>query len=481
MPEADLNIILRLLDQASDGIKQATDDLKKDQEGLGKTTEDVNKKATTSTTKHKDALLQARAAVKAFHREMFILALAVGTGAAAMNEFAQRNNDARSTMDRFGLAMKNWGAVIGSYLAPALDKVSKWIENLNKGLVTGALSDEFERAKIAVKNFDDDLKKLQTTFQAGLISSQQFYQGIAASSASVIAVNRQAQQSLQELANLESQVHNKSLMEAQRLTDERISLLNEYKTNYMVAHQGMAAFTAMLSETIRTNLTTALTGVITGAKTAKEAFAELGQAMIQAIVEFMVQKLVAWVLEKTLLAGTVLATTTAANSIAAAWAPAAFLATVATLGAAAAQAPVSLGLSGAATIGVLAGLSAGFAGAATASKGAQAAVTLTDSSGSSGFTKSFHDGGMIRAHSGLAVDEVPIIAQTGEGILSRRGMNNLGGAPVLNRLNNGQSSSGGGIQVNVYYPKMSTIDEVKQLANALGLEIERQLRYAGAS
>lgn len=32
----------------------------------------------------------------------------------------------------------------------------------------------------------------------------------------------------------------------------------------------------------------------------------------------------------------------------------------------------------------------------------------------------FHEGGVIRAHSGLAVDEVPIIAQTGERVLSRR-------------------------------------------------------------
>lgn len=48
-----------------------------------------------------------------------------------------------------------------------------------------------------------------------------------------------------------------------------------------------------------------------------------------------------------------------------------------------------------------------------------------------------HIGGVIRAHGGLAVDEVPIIAQTGEGILSRKGMNRLGGAAALNNLNAG--------------------------------------------
>lgn len=58
---------------------------------------------------------------------------------------------------------------------------------------------------------------------------------------------------------------------------------------------------------------------------------------------------------------------------------------------------------------------------------------------------SFHSGGEImKAHSGLAPDEVPIIAQTGEGVLSRRGMQALGGSDNLRRLNKGQGIGGGG-------------------------------------
>lgn len=60
----------------------------------------------------------------------------------------------------------------------------------------------------------------------------------------------------------------------------------------------------------------------------------------------------------------------------------------------------------------------------------------------------FHEGGMIRAHEGLAVDEVPIIAQTGEGVLSRRGMAALGGEGNLNRLNAGQG--GGSSNTSIY-------------------------------
>jgi len=69
----------------------------------------------------------------------------------------------------------------------------------------------------------------------------------------------------------------------------------------------------------------------------------------------------------------------------------------------------------------------------------------------------FHEGGMvgrqrrrfIKAHQGLAPDEVPIVAQTGEGVLSRRGMNALGGSENLKSLNRGEDVKGGGVTINV--------------------------------
>lgn len=69
----------------------------------------------------------------------------------------------------------------------------------------------------------------------------------------------------------------------------------------------------------------------------------------------------------------------------------------------------------------------------------------------------FHEGGMIgrqrrrfiRAHQGLAPDEVPIIAETGEGVLSRRGMSALGGSENLKALNRGEKVKDGGVTINV--------------------------------
>jgi len=60
----------------------------------------------------------------------------------------------------------------------------------------------------------------------------------------------------------------------------------------------------------------------------------------------------------------------------------------------------------------------------------------------------FHEGGAIYAHAGLAPDEVPIIAQTGEGVLSRRGMAAIGGSGNLCALNAGRSPGGQVVNLN---------------------------------
>ena len=65
----------------------------------------------------------------------------------------------------------------------------------------------------------------------------------------------------------------------------------------------------------------------------------------------------------------------------------------------------------------------------------------------------FHQGGVVRpvyAHSGyLAHDEVPIIAQAGEGVISRRGMSRLG-PDGLRRLNQGDGAGDQNQVFNIY-------------------------------
>lgn len=94
-----------------------------------------------------------------------------------------------------------------------------------------------------------------------------------------------------------------------------------------------------------------------------------------------------------------------------------------------------------------------------------------------GAVQKAHTGGIIKAHEGLAVDEVPIIAQTGEGILSRRGMQALGGTGALNALNSGQGI-GGATSINIYIASaaMDSQQTISDTAETLGFEIERALR-----
>lgn len=97
----------------------------------------------------------------------------------------------------------------------------------------------------------------------------------------------------------------------------------------------------------------------------------------------------------------------------------------------------------------------------------------------------FHDGGMIgvpKAHDGLAVDEVPIIAQTGEGILSRKGMRALGGEQALNQLNNGNPVGASirgetNIDITINNPNFRSKEDIQELTGLIGEEIDRQLRY----
>jgi hypothetical protein len=95
-------------------------------------------------------------------------------------------------------------------------------------------------------------------------------------------------------------------------------------------------------------------------------------------------------------------------------------------------------------------------------------------------SQKFHEGGIIRAHNGLAVDEVPIIAQTGEGVLSRRGMAALGGENVLNSLNSGGYSGGqsfGDVNISLTAVINNNMD-IKDIADQLGFEIRQQRQYS---
>lgn len=106
-------------------------------------------------------------------------------------------------------------------------------------------------------------------------------------------------------------------------------------------------------------------------------------------------------------------------------------------------------------LGKVAGIAGGIGGVIQGGVGGSIVNTGAQSIAGHSFTTAwspYHTGGLIqnrliRAHKGLAVDEVPIIAQRGEYVMSKRGVAAAGGVANLNRINRGES--GGGMAITL--------------------------------
>ena len=506
MAENELVITLTLDDKAS---KEMLDALKKIDQGA-KGVGNSSKKATDGITA---GFREANHQLRDFRQIMTVATIGFATIIALSQEWGKRNSETREALDNITISLKDISATIGSVLSPAIIGFSNllkssmgffhelaqeikrewmlmfniitfgtqftvaffaalkagssvtdaWKDSINTArMATQAMGEEFKKsmeqnitstslASAKMKAIADKINDVTLLYKSGQISASEYYNTIITAQDQVSFRNTLAVGQLQELASLSKQIGDQTLMDAQRQTQEQIQLLNFYKQQYATAHQGMAAFTVALGKSIQTNLSTALSGIITGTLTAKEAFNALGQAMIKTVVDFMVQKLVAFALEKTLLAGTVAATSAAAIAIASAWGPAAFLATVATLGAAAAQAPVSIAAAGSATAAVMTGLGAAF--------------------------KAGLSGGGAGGKFAEGTDTVPAMLSPGEMIFPRSMADAIRAGDISVSGRNG-GGGGGDIEINLYGVTITGKESVRELAEELGFEIDRQRRSA---
>jgi len=201
---------------------------------------------------------------------------------------------------------------------------------------------QIQQAKQLLADYSKTVEETNLLYRAGMISSQEYYDIIINNEREAMMMRDQSMAQMQQLAMLQMQLSNQDFMEAQRLNQEKIALLQFYSQEYNTAHQGMAALTVALGTAIQTNLSGALVDMAMGTKSANAAFKDLGTSMVKVILDFMIQKLVASVLEKTLLAGTVAASSAAGAAVAAAWAPAAAMVSLASFGANAAPAAAAI-------------------------------------------------------------------------------------------------------------------------------------------
>lgn len=471
----ELKIILSLVDEASGKLKESL-------KGVEKGAEDTTKKVNSG-------FQEANANLREFRRSCLVAGIAVGGIVAVTQEWSKHNLQTKEAFDSIGKSIRTLTSFLGSIFAPTIVAVAdmlkvavnnmqgffsyvteawtKLFNSISYGTqyVVGFLSalksgvGILEAHKIAssvaaeavedmgakfkasmvenLPNADDARNKLKEVgdvisvnrdlFLSGQISAEDYYQTITSGGASALMTNQLALQQMNELATLTTQVRSQEIMEAQRSTSEQIMLLNFYKENYMQAHSGMKAAAVEMGQALKTNLSGALSNIILDVKSGSAAFKEFGQAMLKAIVDYITQKAVAWALEKTLLAGTVAASAAAGASVAAAWAPAAAMVSLATLGSNAVPASAAI-----INVNIL---SAGFA-----------------------IPK-------MMAYGGDQVVSRPTLFMAGENGPERAIFQPLGG---------GGSRGGGDINIQINSPVVTNTDAINELAETISARLARE-------
>jgi TP901 family phage tail tape measure protein len=186
-----------------------------------------------------------------------------------------------------------------------------------------------------------------------------------------IQVMQQSAQAAINYAQVKAQMQNQSIIDDQNTLISATNLLQTLQSMHRTMWQGIFDFINTGIKAFSKGFSDALSSIILGTKSGKEAFKEFGQMMIKTIVEFFVewavQSLIAATLGKLISASTIVM----ANTVAAAWLPAAIFASIATFGAASAAGAAGM------TSAVVAGttLFAGMKGASVAAMAEGGVVT----------------------------------------------------------------------------------------------------------
>lgn len=474
MADNKMQIILEMIDKASPEFKKAN----------ASVIQEVKKLETESTKSGKNVeqgLKKAGQELRNLRTQILPIVAIIGTMVVTTKEWAKTNANTATAFNDLGTAAKGFSSNIGSLLAPSITGLSELVKKSAKDITSffdgvrsayASLFDSITYATQYIVAFGEAVKARQGIMEAHAIATD-------VASAAVKEMGTKFRETMTEveygysllqqaeknLSELRLMLSDEESLKKRVSVDEDIALLKYYEQTYRTAHSGMAALTVALGKSVQTNLSGAITNMVTGVTSAKEAMTQLGQAMVKTIVDFMAQKLVAAVLEKTLLAGTVAATSAAAATIASAWAPGAFLATVATLGTAAAQAPASLAASGAASMAIMTGLSAGkgVVGAGAGSAGTIGSGTIE------GSRQVRVDNWYPQAEGGDYMVNKPTLFMAGEAGPERATFTPIGG---------GRGSSFGDVNIFIQggiNPRGSSVEE---MAEQLGFAFERETRLA---
>lgn len=496
--ENEMKIILEMIDKASPEFKKANTAVINEVKKL----ESETVKATNNMD---DGFKKASQELRNFRTQIIPIVAILGTITVATKEWAKTNENTSRAFNDINSASKALASNIGSLLAPSIVGLSQVIKQSTESLtkffdgVREAYAELFENITFATQYsvaFFTSLKAgtnildahkdaTQIATQAKKEMGEQFRETMT----EISFGNQLLMQSEQELDDYRRVLSDEDTLRKRIKIDEEMALLKFAEQNYRIAYANIDSFILNTSKSMQTNLSGAITNVVTGVSTAKEAFSAFGKAMVQSIVQYMAQRLVAFVLDKTLLAGQVaassaaIATTTAQGvaqgaALTAAYAPAALAANIASFGgaavaaagtfpAAAASLAASLATAAAATTasngaGVLTGLSAGISGGNIQGQGG--------SSNSRGSVEV--ENFLPQAEGGEYLVTKPTLFMAGEAGIERATFQPLSG----NRVNGG----GGFGDINIYIQGGIRSDglSVEDMAEKLGFEFERQVRVA---
>ena len=383
----DLNIILNLIDNAAEQLRNSM-------QGIKKETDEVQKSSQKSSKTLSEGFKEAGKQLKDFRRTMFAVAIETGFIIGATKEWAKHNQETKEAYDVLQVSIKEITALIGSVFAPtiialadlmkqslgyikqAFDEINKlWtglfekmsyaiqytisfiaafsqgvgiakahkIAMFEAGEAVKEMSKKFsaafvenklqtDEAKIKLEEYASKLNDIGLLFKAGQISAQEYFNMLQSAQNQTIMGNQIISEQLIQWFALHTEVTSRALIQAETAIQSQIDFFTTYKDLYMQGHADMFAFGNMLVTQFHANFSSALSSIILGEKKAKEAFAEFGAAMLKAIVDYMIQQAVAFALSQAM-KGVITATTSAmASALASAWAPAAALASLATAG-----------------------------------------------------------------------------------------------------------------------------------------------------
>ena len=230
-------------------------------------------------------------------------------------------------------------------LIARIEKVSKFIEAQQRALGTNLFGDreaQMERINQALEERKRLFEELIAIRQKDTEAVQQNTQAIDENAERDTTAIDQKKSDLQSFYDFKATLQSQERLAFEARMSEMTDLMNVFYEIQMQANKGVVQLAADALQTFHTGLSRAISDTIRGTKKAEEAFKQFGEAMVKTIVDFLAQKAVAFAISKAM--GTAMQgfLNVMAAELASAWAPAAALASLATLGGNAAPAQAGI-------------------------------------------------------------------------------------------------------------------------------------------